>query len=185
VIFGDEDKQFVAELQLLTGKPVIYVANVDERSVINGNHDVDQLKEAVKHENAEVVVISAAIEAQIAELESMDDRAEFLKEYDLTESGLNKLIRASYTLLNLITYFTAGEKEVRAWTIRRGWRAPQAAGVIHTDFEKGFIKAEVIKLTDYQHFKTELACKVAGKMSVEGKEYVVEDGDIMHFRFNV
>jgi GTP-binding protein YchF len=185
VIFGDEDKQFVAELQLLTGKPVIYVANVDERSVINGNHYVDQLKEAVKHENAEVVVISAAIEAQIAELESMDDRAEFLKEYDLTESGLNKLIRASYTLLNLITYFTAGEKEVRAWTIRRGWRAPQAAGVIHTDFEKGFIKAEVIKLADYQHFKTELACKVAGKMSVEGKEYVVEDGDIMHFRFNV
>jgi hypothetical protein len=130
-------------------------------------------------------MISAAIEAQIAELESEEDRKEFLKEYGLEESGLNKLIRASYALLNLITYFTAGVQEVRAWTIKRGWKAPAAAGVIHTDFEKGFIKAEVIKLSDYQQYKTEVACKEAGKMAIEGKEYVVQDGDIMHFRFNV
>jgi ribosome-binding ATPase YchF (GTP1/OBG family) len=130
-------------------------------------------------------MISAAIEAQIAELETEEDRKVFLEEYGLTESGLNKLIRASYHLLNLITYFTAGEKEVRAWTIKKGWKAPQAAGVIHTDFEKGFIRAEVIKLTDYQKYKSEQGCKEAGKMAVEGKEYVVADGDIMHFRFNV
>jgi hypothetical protein len=146
---------------------------------------VDALWNLVKSEQAEVVVISAAIEAQIAELESEEERSVFLKEYGLEESGLNKLIRASYSLLNLITYFTAGEKEVRAWTIKRGWKAPQAAGVIHTDFEKGFIKAEVIKLSDYQQYKTEQACREAGKMAIEGKEYVVQDGDIMHFRFNV
>jgi ribosome-binding ATPase YchF (GTP1/OBG family) len=143
------------------------------------------MKDAVKTENAEVVVISAAIEAQIAELESKEDREVFLAEYGLKQSGLDKLLRASYHLLDLITYFTAGEKEVRAWTIKKGWKAPQAAGVIHTDFEKGFIKAEVIKLSDYQNFKTESACKEAGKMSIEGKEYIVKDGDIMHFRFNV
>ncbi len=139
----------------------------------------------MKDEKAEVVIISAAIEAQIAELESEEDREVFLQEYGLKESGLNKLLRASYHLLDLITYFTAGEKEVRAWTIKKGWKAPQAAGVIHTDFEKGFIRAEVIKLSDYQQYKTEQACKEAGKMCVEGKEYVVNDGDIMHFRFNV
>ena len=139
----------------------------------------------MKDEKAEVVVISAAIEAQIAELESAEDREVFLEEYGLTESGLNKLLRASYHLLDLITYFTAGEKEVRAWTIKKGWKAPQAAGVIHTDFEKGFIRAEVIKLPDYQQYKTEQACKEAGKMAVEGKDYTVHDGDIMHFRFNV
>ena len=182
---SEEDKQAVADLQLLTGKPVLYVANVDEASVLTGNKHVDALRTLVKAEHAEVVIICAAIEAQIAELESEEDRAVFLQEYGLTESGLNKLIRASYSLLNLITYFTAGEKEVRAWTIKRGWKAPQAAGVIHTDFEKGFIRAEVIKLADYQQYKTEAGCKDAGKMSVEGKEYVVEDGDIMHFRFNV
>jgi len=182
---SEEDKQAIADLQLLTDKPVIYVANVDEGSIHTGNKHVDALRNLVKAENADVVVISAAIEAQIAELESEEDRAVFLQEYGLTESGLNKLIRASYNLLNLITYFTAGEKEVRAWTIKKGWKAPQAAGVIHTDFEKGFIRAEVIKLADYQKYKTEAACKEAGKMSVEGKEYVVEDGDIMHFRFNV
>jgi ribosome-binding ATPase len=181
----DEDKKAVADLQLLTGKPVIYVANVDEGSLHTGNKFVDALKKHVADENAEVVIISAAIEAQIAELENEEDRKVFLEEYGLTESGLNKLIRASYHLLNLITYFTAGEKEVRAWTIKRGWKAPQAAGVIHTDFEKGFIRAEVIKLSDYQKYKTEAGCKDAGKMSVEGKEYVVADGDIMHFRFNV
>lgn len=146
---------------------------------------MDALRNLVKEENAEVVMISAAIEAQIAELENEEDRKEFLKEYGLEESGLNKLIRASYSLLNLITYFTAGVQEVRAWTIKRGWKAPAAAGVIHTDFEKGFIKAEVIKLSDYQQYKTEVACKEAGKMAIEGKEYVVQDGDIMHFRFNV
>lgn len=181
----EEDRIAVADLQLLTDKPVIYVANVDEGSVNTGNAYVEQLKAHVAAEGAQVVMISAAIEAQIAELESAEDREVFLAEYGLTESGLNKLLRASYALLNLITYFTAGEKEVRAWTIRKGWRAPQAAGVIHTDFEKGFIRAEVIKLADFQQYKTEQGCKEAGKMSVEGKEYVVEDGDIMHFRFNV
>src|SRR5688572_20171089 len=185
ITIGDEDKSAVADLQLLTSKPVIYVANVDEGAIHSGNAFVDALKSHVKDENAEVVMISAAIEAQIAELESAEDREVFRQEYGLTESGLNKLLRASYHLLDLITYFTAGEKEVRAWTIKKGWRAPQAAGVIHTDFEKGFIRAEVIKLADYQQYRTEQACKEAGKMSVEGKEYVVDDGDIMHFRFNV
>jgi len=180
-----DDWEIVADLSLLTTKPTIYVANVDEGSIHTGNKYVDSLKESVKTENAEVVVISAAIEAQIAELESQEDREVFLAEYGLKQSGLDKLIRASYHLLDLITYFTAGEKEVRAWTIKRGWKAPQAAGVIHTDFEKGFIKAEVIKLSDYQNFKSESACKEAGKMAIEGKEYVVKDGDIMHFRFNV
>lgn len=181
----EEGWRAVADLQLLTAKPVIYVANVEETSIHTGNKHVDALRNLVKEENAQVVVISAAIEAQIAELESDEDRKVFLEEYGLTESGLNKLIRASYSLLELITYFTAGEKEVRAWTIKKGWKAPQAAGVIHTDFEKGFIRAEVIKLSDYQKYKTEQGCKEAGKMAVEGKEYVVEDGDIMHFRFNV
>jgi len=185
VVITEEDKSAVADLQLLTSKPVIYVANVDEGSVHTGNAHVDALKKHVNGENAEVVMISAAIEAQIAELESTEDREVFLQEYGLTESGLNKLLSASYHLLDLITYFTAGEKEVRAWTIKKGWKAPQAAGVIHTDFEKGFIRAEVIKLSDYQQYRTEQACKEAGKMSVEGKEYVVQDGDIMHFRFNV
>jgi GTP-binding protein YchF len=182
---SEEDKIAVADLQLLTAKPVLYVANVDEASLHTGNKHVDALRNLVKAEGADVVLISAAIEAQIAELESEEDRIVFLQEYGLTESGLNKLIRASYKLLNLITYFTAGEKEVRAWTIKTGWKAPQAAGVIHTDFEKGFIRAEVIKLADYEKYRTEAACKEAGKMAVEGKEYVVEDGDIMHFRFNV
>ncbi|HET9488064.1 MAG TPA: redox-regulated ATPase YchF [Chryseosolibacter sp.] len=181
----EEEKRAVADLQLLTSKPVVYVANVDEASIHTGNKHVDALKAHVKNEGAEVVMISAAIEAQIAELENEADRRVFLQEYGLEESGLNKLIHASYKLLDLITYFTAGEKEVRAWTIKRGWKAPQAAGVIHTDFEKGFIRAEVIKLADYQKYKTEQACKEAGKISVEGKDYVVEDGDIMHFRFNV
>jgi ribosome-binding ATPase len=183
--FNEEEQKIVDELQLLTDKPVIYAANVDEASVNTGNKYVDALKDHVKDEAAEVVIICAAIEAQIAELETEEERLMFLQEYGLTESGLNKLISASYSLLDLITYFTAGEKEVRAWTIKRGWKAPQAAGVIHTDFERGFIRAEVIKIPDYQLYKTEHACKEAGKMGVEGKEYVVEDGDVMHFRFNV
>ncbi len=179
-----EDREAVADLFLLTAKPVIYVANVDEASIHTGNAYVEALQEAVRAESAEVVVISAAIESQIAELDP-DERSLFLEEYGLKESGLNRLIRASYRLLNLITYFTAGEKEVRAWTIVDGWKAPQAAGVIHSDFEKGFIKAEVIKLTNYQQYGSEHACKEAGKMGIEGKEYLVKDGDIMHFRFNV
>ena len=180
-----EDKKTIEDLQLLTDKPVIYVANVDEGSIHTGNSYVDALKNLVKDEGAEVVMVSAAIEAQIAELDNLADRTAFLEEYGLNESGLSKLIRAAYHLLDLITYFTAGEKEVRAWTIHRGWKAPQAAGVIHTDFEKGFIRAEVIKLADYQKYKTEAGCRDAGKLAVEGKDYVVRDGDIMHFRFNV
>jgi len=180
-----EEKEPVRDLMLLTDKPVIYVTNVEESAAVKGNEFVEKFKEYVKDENAEVIVVSAAIEAQIAEFEEADEKAMFLDEYGLKESGLNKLIRASYTILDLITYFTAGKQEVRAWTIKKGWKAPQAAGVIHTDFEKGFIKAEVIKLDDYQQYKTEQACKEAGKISIEGKEYVVKDGDIMHFRFNV
>ncbi len=179
-----DERKAAADLQLLTEKPVIYVANVDEDSVHDGNKYVAALKEGVKDENAEVILISASIESQIAELDD-EEKALFLEEYGLKESGLNKLIKASYHILNLITYFTAGVQEVRAWTIIKGWKAPQAAGVIHTDFERGFIKAEVIKIDDYQKYKTELACREAGKISIEGKEYIVHDGDVMHFRFNV
>ncbi|MFN8415262.1 MAG: redox-regulated ATPase YchF [Cytophagaceae bacterium] len=182
---SDEDLKAVEDIHLLTIKPVIYVANVEEQSLPNGNKWVEILKDAVKDENAQVVVVSASIEAQIQELTDPEEKAMFLAEYSLEESGLNKLIRAAYSLLDLITYFTAGVKEVRAWTITKGWKAPAAAGVIHSDFERGFIRAEVIKLPDYQKFKTESGCRDAGKISVEGKEYVVEDGDIMHFRFNV
>jgi GTP-binding protein YchF len=180
-----EEYEVVREAFLLTIKPVIYVANVDENSIHTGNKHVEALKAAVAEEQAEVVVVCAALESQIAAIEDPEERALFLEEYSLQESGLNKLIRASYALLNLITYFTAGAKEVRAWTIKRGWKAPQAAGVIHSDFERGFIRAEVIKFEDYLKYKTEVAIKEAGKMSVEGKEYIVQDGDIMHFRFNV
>jgi len=183
---NEDDLEAVADLQLLTIKPVIYVANVDEASIqSNGNKFVDALREHVKSENAQIVVVSAAIESQIAEMEDAEEKELFLGEYGLKESGLNRLIRASYDLLNLITYFTAGEQEVRAWTVHRGDKAPAAAGVIHSDFEKGFIRAEVIKLADYQEYKSEAKIKEAGKMAVEGKEYVVQDGDIMHFRFNV
>ena len=181
----EEDLEAVEDLNLLTAKPVIYAANVDEDSMNDGNEFSKALEEHVKNENAQVVLISASIEAQIAELTDPEEKEMFLAEYGLKESGLNKLIRASYQLLNLITYFTAGPKEVRAWTVGRGWKAPAAAGVIHSDFEKGFIRAEVIKLKDYQEYKTEAKIKEAGKMAVEGKDYVVQDGDIMHFRFNV
>lgn len=181
---SEEEKAVIADLQLLTVKPVIYVANVDEDSLHEDNEYVKQLKESIKGENALVIRVCAALESQIAELD-LEEREMFLEEYGLKEPGLHKLIRASYEILNLITYFTAGKQEVRAWTIRRGWKAPAAAGVIHTDFERGFIKAEVVKLKDYQEYKTEVACKEAGKISIEGKEYVVEDGDVMHFRFNV
>ena len=183
---ADEDAlRVVKDWQLLTAKPVIYLANVDEKSIGSGNQFVEALKTSVEGEGAEVVMVCAAIESQIAELEDEEEKRLFLEEYGLRESGLNRLIRASYRLLDLITYFTAGKKEVKAWTIHNGWKAPQAAGVIHTDFEKGFIKAEVIKLADYQKYETEQACKEAGKIAIEGKDYVVNDGDIMHFRFNV
>ncbi len=180
-----EGADLLKEMMLLTNKPILYVCNVDEESVIDGNEHTTRFKEAVKNENAEVIFVSAGIEADIAELETKEERLEFLEEMGLKEPGVNKLIQACYKLLNLITYFTAGEKEVRAWTIRNGWKAPQAAGVIHTDFEKGFIRAEVIKYNDYVALGSESAVKDAGKMGVEGKEYVVLDGDVMHFRFNV
>ena len=171
--------------QLITSKPVLYLCNVDEASVKNGNAYVDALKASVKAENAEVLVIGAKIESDIMELETYEERQMFLDELGLEEPGVNRLIRSAYSLLQLKTYFTAGEKEVRAWTIKEGMTAPQAAGVIHTDFEKGFIRAEVMKYNDFVEFGSEPAVKEAGKFRVEGKEYVVADGDIMHFRFNV
>jgi ribosome-binding ATPase YchF (GTP1/OBG family) len=163
----------------------MYVCNVEETSVVKGNAHVDRVREAVKSENAEVLVIGAAIEADIASLETFEERQMFLQDLGLDEPGVAKLIKAAYRLLNLQTYFTAGVKEVRAWTIHKGDTAPQAAGVIHSDFEKGFIRAEVIRFNDYITYKSEAAIKEAGKMGVEGKEYVVQDGDVMHFRFNV
>jgi len=181
----EEELEFVVGLHLLTIKPVLYVCNVDEGAVVDGNKHVEAVREAIKGEHAEIVVIGAQIEADIAELESYEERQEFLQDMGLDEAGVNKLIRAAYKLLNLDTYFTAGVKEVRAWTINKGMTAPQAAGVIHTDFEKGFIRAEVIKYNDFVELGSEAACKDAGKQGVEGKEYIVEDGDIMHFRFNV
>jgi GTP-binding protein YchF len=180
-----EEKVYVADSFLLTAKPVMYVCNVDEKSVVTGNKHVDAVREKVKIENAEVLVIAAAIEAEIATLETFEERSMFLADLGLKESGVSKLISAAYRLLKLQTYFTAGEKEVRAWTIHKGMTAPQAAGVIHTDFEKGFIRAEVIKYNDFVTLGSEQACKESGKLAVEGKEYVVNDGDVMHFRFNV
>jgi len=183
---AEEDKEYIADLWLLTAKPVLYVCNVDESAVKTGNAYVDKVKAAVKDENAGVLVISAQIEAEISELESFEERQMFLDDLGLDESGVNKLIKEAYKLLDLATYFTAGVQEVRAWTITQGFTAPQAAGVIHTDFEKGFIRAEVIKYEDFvKHNGSEAAIKEAGKLNVEGKTYIVEDGDIMHFRFNV
>lgn len=181
----DLGNQLVGELMLLTAKPILYVCNVDEDSSKTGNAFTKAFTEAIKDEKAEIIYITAAIEADIAELDSKEDRDAFLADMGLEEPGVNKLIRAAYHLLNLITYLTAGVKEIRAWTITNGTLAPQAAGVIHTDFEKGFIRAEVIKYDDFIKYGSEAAVKEAGKMSVEGKEYLVCDGDIMHFRFNV
>jgi GTP-binding protein YchF len=181
----DDGWALIKDMYLLTSKPILYVCNVDEGSALDGNEFTQVFTEAVANEGAEVIHISAAIEADIIELDSKEERMEFLEEMGLSEPGVNRVIRAAYSLLNLITYFTAGEKEVRAWTIVDGWKAPQAAGVIHTDFEKGFIRAEVIKYNDYVSYGSEQAVKEAGKMGVEGKEYVVTDGDVMHFRFNV
>ena len=186
VVFETVDEQkFAKELFLLTNKPVLYVCNVDDASAVNGNEYVEAVRKAIEGENASLMVVAAATESDIAELETPEERAEFLQEIGLSESGVSRLIRAAYALLDLQTYFTAGPDEVRAWTFLRGTKAPQAAGIIHTDFEKGFIRAEVIKYDDYVALGSENAVKDAGKMGVEGKEYVVQDGDIMHFRFNV
>lgn len=180
-----EEKKAVSDLCLLTDKPVLYVCNVDEASIIKGNHYVDEVRKAIEGEQAELLVIAASTEAEIAELESYEERMIFLDELGLRDSGVNRLIKAAYKLLGLETYFTTGPDESRAWTYTKGIKAPQAAGIIHTDFEKGFIRAEVIKYVDYVTLGSEKACREAGKIGVEGKDYTVQDGDIMHFLFNV
>ena len=180
-----EERKFVSDLHLLTDKPVLYVCNVDEASAVNGNSYVEAVKKAVADENAQILVVAAATEADIAELDTYEERQMFLEEIGLKESGVNRLIRAAYSLLNLETYFTTGPDETRAWTYTKGTKAPGAAGIIHTDFERGFIRAEVIKYQDYVSLGSEKACREAGKIAIEGKEYVVQDGDIMHFLFNV
>ena len=180
-----EDLEAIADIFLLTQKPVLYVANVDEAAIHTGNQYSEALLKAAQAEGSQVIVMNNSIEAQITELESIEDKELFLSEYGLEEPGLNRLIRAAYNLLNLITYFTAGVQEVRAWTIHKGWKAPQAASVIHTDFEKGFIKAEVIGFDDYITLGGETAARDKGRLRIEGKEYIVADGDVMHFRFNV
>ena len=186
LVFDNKDQQiFVSSLQLITDKPVLYVCNVDESAAATGNAMVERVKEAVASENAEVIVLAVGTEADITELESYEERQMFLEDMGLSEPGSAKLIRSAYRLLNLETYFTAGVKEVRAWTIKVGSTAPVAAGVIHTDFEKGFIRAEVIAFDDYKYYGSEPKVKEAGKVRVEGKEYIVKDGDVMHFRFNV
>lgn len=180
-----EEKSAIDDLFLLTDKHILYVANVDEASMHTGNKYSQALIEAVKNEGNEVIVMTNAIEAQIAEFENPDDKAMFMEEYKMVEPALDRLIHSTYKLLNLSTYFTAGVQEVRAWTIEKGWKAPQAASVIHTDFEKGFIKAEVIAYDDYIKYGSEAACRENGRLRIEGKEYLVQDGDVMHFRFNV
>jgi len=180
-----EQRVLIYDLFLLTDKPVLYVCNVDEASAKNGNAYVEKVREAVKDENAEIIVLAVALESDIAQLESYDEKMLFLDEVGLEEPGVNRLIKSAYKLLNLQTYFTAGVKEVRAWTITKGMTAPEAAGVIHSDFQRGFIKAEVIKYDDYLQYRTESACRENGKLAMEGKEYIVKDGDIMHFKFNV
>lgn len=185
MIEGKEEQKFARELFLLTNKPVMYVCNVDDNSAVNGNNYVDAVRNAIAEEGAQLLIVAAKTESEIAELETYDERREFLEEMGLDESGVNRLIRAAYNLLDLQTYFTAGPDEVRAWTFIRGTKAPQAAGIIHSDFEKGFIRAEVIKYDDYVSLGSEAAVKEAGKMGVEGKDYTVCDGDVMHFRFNV
>ncbi len=180
-----EDEKIAKEFMLLTNKPVLYVCNVDEASAANGNEHVERVRKVAETEKAEVLVIAAKIESEIAELEEYEERQMFLQEIGLEDSGVTRLIQSAYSLLNLQTYFTAGVQEVRAWTIKKGDKAPQAAAVIHTDFEKGFIRAEVIRYGDYVEYGSEAACRAAGKLGVEGKDYVVQDGDIMHFLFNV
>jgi GTP-binding protein YchF len=181
----EDDKKHIAELQLLTIKPVIYVCNIDEKSVKDGNKYTKAVQEALKNEQTEIISIAGELEAQIAELDDADDRAVFLADAGLDEPGVNRLIQAAYKLLNLQAFFTAGPKEIRAWTIRKGMTAPQAAGVIHSDLERGFIRAEVMKYDDFIKYKSEQGVKDAGKLKVEGKNYIVEEGDILHIRFNV
>ena len=183
--FNEKEQEFVQSLQFITAKPVLYVCNVDENSAVTGNAYVEKVREAVKDENAEVIVLAVGTEADITELDDYEERQMFLADIGLEEAGVSRLVRSAYKLLNLQTYFTAGVKEVRAWTIPIGSTAPQAAGVIHTDFEKGFIRAETIAYSDFVTFGSEAKVKEAGKMKVEGKEYIVKDGDVMHFRFNV
>ncbi|MDC1105432.1 redox-regulated ATPase YchF [Prolixibacteraceae bacterium] len=185
VELSEQEEEVTRDLYLLTTKPILYVCNVDEASLRNGNSHIDAFREAVKEEDAEVLILAAAVEADIAELETYEERQMFLDDLGIEEPGVANLIRSAYKLLCLETYFTAGVKEVRAWTYPKGATAPQAAGVIHSDFEKGFIRAEVIKYSDYVELKSEAACKDKGKVAIEGKEYIVQDGDIMHFRFNV
>ena len=180
-----EDRKLVYDLHLLTDKPVLYVCNVDEKSAVGGNAHVEAVRGAIREENAKLLIVAAATEADIAELDTYEERQMFLEEVGLKESGVNRLIRAAYSLLNLETYFTTGPDETRAWTYAKGTKAPQAAGIIHTDCERGFIRAEVIKYDDYVRLGSEKACREAGKIAIEGKEYVVQDGDIMHFLFNV
>jgi ribosome-binding ATPase len=185
ILDNKEDKKLAHDLFLLTDKPVLYVCNVDESSAVNGNKYVEAVKEAIKAEKAELLIVAAKTEAEIAELDTFEERQMFLEEVGLHESGVSRLIKAAYKLLNLETFFTTGPDETRAWTYIKGTKAQQAAGVIHTDFEKGFIRAEVIKYNDYMKYRSEPACREAGKILIEGKEYVVQDGDLMHFRFNV
>ena len=180
-----DDRRLARDFFLLTDKPVLYVCNVDEASAQKGNHYVEAVREAIKNENAGLLIVAAKTEAEIAEFETYEERQMFLEEMGLEESGVSRLIKSAYSLLNLETYFTTGKDESRAWTFVKGTKAPQAAGIIHTDFEKGFIRAEVIKYDDYVRFGSEAACREAGKIAVEGREYTVQDGDIMHFRFNV
>ncbi|HOW31876.1 MAG TPA: redox-regulated ATPase YchF [Bacteroidales bacterium] len=181
----EEDKKHITELSLITEKPVIYVCNVDDASAVNGNSWVEEFTAAVKNDNAEVLFLAAELEAEIAELENADDRKAFLEDAGLSQPGVNKVVQAAYRLLNLQSFFTAGPKEVRAWTIHKGMTAPQAAGVIHSDLERGFIRAEVMKYADFMSYKSEHACRDNGKLFVEGKNYIVGDGDILHIRFNV
>ncbi len=185
LLLQDEEARIARDFFLLTNKPVLYVCNVDEASAKTGNVFVEVVKEAVKEEDAELIVVAAATESDIAELEDYEEKQLFLEELGLDEPGVNKLIHAAYRLLRLNTFFTTGPDETRAWTFKQGTKAPKAAGIIHTDFEKGFIRAEVIKYDDYVRLGSESACREAGKITVEGKEYIVKDGDIMHFRFNV
>ncbi|MEG2320069.1 MAG: DUF933 domain-containing protein, partial [Mucinivorans sp.] len=185
VVLEKEDEKLAEELCLLTAKPVLYVCNVDEKSAATGNHFTQAVAKAIEGEGAQMLIVAAAIEADIAEIDSYDDRQAFLEDLGLQQSGVARLIRSAYALLRLETYFTTGPQETRAWTYPQGTKAPQAAAVIHTDFEKGFIRAEVIKYDDYISLGSEAACRAAGKLSVEGKDYVVQDGDLMHFLFNV
>ena len=184
-LLNKDEEKIAHELFLLTNKPVLYVCNVDDKSAVSGNAYVDAVREAVKDENAQILVVAAQTESEIAELEDYEERQMFLQEIGLEESGVNRIIKSAYALLNLETFLTAGPKEVRAWTYRRGSKAPQCAGVIHSDFERGFIRAEIIKYDDYIHYGSEAAVKEAGKLHIEGKEYVMQDGDIVVFRFNV